>query len=109
MGYINLQGSDYQAKYEQVINRLQVEYNITDKLNIRGIIQPNIARLPNRDDYRNNLSSFNLTLAWEYLPGSFMYFVYNRYRNSEKANTISRSLLDNNQSVVLKLNKSISL
>ncbi len=109
LGYIDLQGSEYQAKYEQVLNRLQVEYNITDRLNIRGIIQPNIARLPNRDDYRNNLSSFNLTLAWEYLPGSFMYFVYNRYRNSEKANTISRSLLDNNQSVVLKLNKSISL
>ncbi len=109
LGYIDLQGSDYQSKYEQVINRMQIEYNITDKLNIRGIVQPNIARLPNRDDYRNNLSSFNLTLSWEYLPGSFMYFVYNRYRNSEKANAISRSLLDNNQSVVLKLNKSISL
>ncbi len=109
LGYINLQGSEYQAKYEQIINRFQVEYNITDRLNIRGIIQPNIARLPNEDDYRNNLSSLNLTLSWEYLPGSFVYFVYNRYRNSEKANTVSRSLLDNNQSLVLKLNKSISL
>ena len=109
LGYINLRGSDYQAKYEQVINRLQVEYNITDKLNIRGIIQPNIARLPNNNDYRNNLSSFNLTLSWEYLPGSYVYLVYNRYRNSEETNAISKNLLDNNQSFVLKLNKSISL
>jgi len=109
LGYINIQGSDYQAKYEQVINRLQVEYNITDKINIRGIIQPNISRLPNKDDYRNNLSAFNLTLSWEYMPGSFIYFVYNRYRNSEESNTFSKSILDNNQSLVLKLNKSISL
>jgi len=109
LGYINIQGSDYQAKYEQVINRLQVEYNITDKINIRGIIQPNISRLPKENDYRNNLSSINLTLSWEYMPGSFIYFVYNRYRNSEESNTFSKSMLDNNQSLVLKLNKSISL
>jgi hypothetical protein len=109
LGYINIKGSDYQAKYEQVINRLQVEYNINDRLNIRGIIQPNAIRLQNNYDYQNNVSSFNLTLSWEYLPGSFLYFVYNRYRNSEKSNTFSKSFIDNNQTFVLKINKSITL
>jgi len=109
LGYISIKGSEFQTKYEQIINRLQVEYNINDKLNIRGIIQPNTVRLPNNNDYQNNLSSSNLTLSWEYLPGSFVYFVYNRYRNSEESDTFSKSLIDNNQSLVLKINKSIAL
>lgn len=109
LGYINIKGSDYQAKYEQVINRLQVEYNINDRLNIRGIVQPNITRLPNYYEYQNNLSSFNLTLSWEYLPGSFIYFVYNRFRNSEESDSFSKSFIDNNQTLVLKINKSITL
>ncbi len=107
--YINLNGSEYQSKYEQIINRFQVEYNLTDRLNLRAIIQPNATHMPNKDDYRSNLSSYNFTLSWEYLSGSFIYFVYNRLRNSENINSSSKSFLENNQSVVLKLNKSISL
>lgn len=107
--YINLNGSEYQQKYEQIINRFQVEYNLTDRLNLRAIIQPNATHMPNKDDYRSNLSSYNFTLSWEYLSGSFVYFVYNRFRNSENINSSSKSFLENNQSVVVKLNKSISL
>ncbi|MGD8307749.1 MAG: DUF5916 domain-containing protein, partial [Ignavibacteria bacterium] len=109
LGYIFINGSEYQEKFEQIIHRLQFEYNLNDKLNIRAIVQPNIARLPNAYDYENNLSSFNLTVSWEYLPGSFIYLVYNRYRNSEQSNELSKSILDNNQSLILKINKSFSL
>lgn len=108
LSYINIEGSPYQDKYEQVIHRLQIEYNITDKLNIRGIIQPNTSRLPNQNEYENRIQAFNVTLSWEYMPGSFLYFVYNKYEDSEKEALQSRALLVNNQSFIIKLNKSLS-
>ena len=108
LDYINIIGSDFQDKFEQIIHRLQVEYNITDKFNIRAIVQPNTYKLPDNDSYRNSIAAYNLTLSWEYMPGSFMYFVYNNYKNKEESALIDKSVLDNNQSFILKINKTFS-
>lgn len=81
LAFINIAGSPYQNKFEQIIHRLQIEYNINDKLNIRAIIQPNISKLPNENEYENIIQAYNLTVSWEYLPGSFLYFVYNKIQS----------------------------
>jgi hypothetical protein len=109
VGYIAIDGSDYQAKYQRFINRVQAEYNITDRLNIRVIAQPDIEKMPNNDDYIGNVAAYNLTLSWEYVPGSFLYFVYNRYSNSFDMGSDPRSYVNHNQSLVLKINKTFGL
>ncbi|MGE5457779.1 MAG: DUF5916 domain-containing protein, partial [Methanococcaceae archaeon] len=108
LGYVNIAGSSFQNKYEQVIHRLQAEYNLTDKLNIRAIIQPNISKLPNDNHYENRIQAYNITLSWEFKQGSFLYMVYNNYKNSEKEYFNPQRILDNTQSIILKLNKSLS-
>ena len=108
LDYIKIYGSEYQSKFEQIIHRIQVEYNITDKLNIRAIAQPNIYKLTDSDNYKNSIAAYNLTLSWEYMPGSFIYFVYNNFKKTEESNLISKSDLDISQSLILKINKSFS-
>jgi hypothetical protein len=106
--FIKIYGSEYQSKLEQLINRLEVEYNITDKLNIRAIVQPNIYKLPHNDNYKSDIIAYNFTFSWEYMSGSFMYLVYNNYKNIEEKDFKYNSVLDNNQFLILKINKSLS-
>ncbi len=109
LGYIDIKGSRYQNKLEQVIHRLQIEYNITENINIRVIAQPNILKLPSAYEYENKVSAYNLTLSWKYLPGSYIYFVYNNYRNTEQNTIIPQKTLYHNQTFILKINKSLSI
>ena len=108
LDYIKVYGSQYQSKFDQLIHRMQVEYNISDKFNIRAIIQPNIYKLPDNNNYKSKIMAYNITFSWEYMPGSFMYLVYNNYKNTEEKDFINSSVLDNNQSFILKINKSFS-
>jgi hypothetical protein len=108
LGYINISGSPYQEKYEQIIHRLQVEYNISDRFNIRGIIQPNQAKLPDNNNYESKMLAYNLTLSWEYYPGSFVYFVYNKYKDTEHDGINNSEDLTNEQTLALKINKYFS-
>lgn len=109
LGFIDIHGSKYQDRYSQLINRLQLEYNLTERFNIRLILQPDVVRLPGSDDYLTQSLASNVTISWEYWPGSYVYLVYGRYRNVEEANAVPRSTLRSEQSVVLKINKSFSL
>ncbi len=105
LDYINIAGSSYQDPYRQYIHRIQAEYNLTDKINIRGIVQPNISRLPETDNYRNTIQAFNITFTWEYMPGSFIYLVYNKYEDYGQSYVQPKMTLENNQSFILKFNK----
>ncbi|MBI3788577.1 MAG: carbohydrate binding family 9 domain-containing protein, partial [Ignavibacteriales bacterium] len=68
LSYIDIAGSMYQSQYRRTINRFQLEYNLTEKLNIRVIIQPDVARFPGNNDYLNDIIANNVTISWEYLP-----------------------------------------
>ena len=106
LDYIKIYGSEYQNKFEQIINRIQLEYNITDKINIRAIIQPNTWKMPESDNFRNISSAYNLTLSWQYMPGSFIYFVYSNYKNSTESDVVPETVANHGHTFVLKINKS---
>jgi hypothetical protein len=108
LGYIDIEGSSYQKKLEQLIHRLQVEYNLTENLNFRAIIQPNIVFLPYNHNYENRISAYNLTVSWKYMPGSYAYFVYNNYKNTEQSFVLPKTVINYNQSFILKINKTLS-
>ena len=108
LAFINIIGSDFQDKFEQIIHRIHVEYNITDKINIRAIIQPNTWKMPESNNLKNISSAYNLTLSWQYMPGSFIYFVYSNYKNSTGSDVAPETVTNSGHTFVLKINKSFS-
>ena len=108
LDFINIIGSDFQDKFEQIIHRIHMEYNITDKINIRAIIQPNTWKMPESNNLKNISSAYNLTLSWQYMPGSFIYFVYSNYKNSTGSDVAPETVTNSGHTFVLKINKSFS-
>jgi hypothetical protein len=108
LGYIDIAGSPYQEKYGQTIHRLHLEYNFTDRLNLRFIVQPNTINLPDISRYESKATTINAALSWEYAAGSFLYLVYNQFKDTRKTEFSPSRVFDNHQTVVLKINKTFS-
>lgn len=109
LDYIDIIGSPYQDHYEQIIHRFHMEYNPTDRINLRLIYQPNDLRIPLDDDLHYLERTINLMFSWEYLPGNFLYFVYNKICSSNRYTDCERNVEEDYHAIVLKLNKTISL
>lgn len=77
---IRLSGSQFQDPYREDVQRLKVEYNPTDRFNLRGVFDLNRSRQPVSDITEIRTPTANLTVSWEYRPGSFVYFVLNEWR-----------------------------
>lgn len=107
--YINIHGSNYQSKYNQLIHRLKAEYNITDKINIRGVVQLNKVEMQNLNEYESSNPIINLTLSWQYMSGSYLYFVYNKQKmNWIDAATPSSAKIDD-WSFAVKINNALNI
>lgn len=102
--FLYVTGSDYQNKYRQSIHRLKAEYNITDKMNLRLIFQPNIIELP-LDYNKSGNTICNVTCSWEFVPGGNIYIVYNNYRNYTQTEPGSKNFTDNNHMLIIKVLK----
>ncbi|MBI1939643.1 MAG: carbohydrate binding family 9 domain-containing protein [Ignavibacteriales bacterium] len=102
--YVNLSGSEYQNKYNQVIHRVKAEYNITDKINLRGIVQLNDAAMTSLDNYESSNPVINFTLSWQYMSGSYIYLVYNKQELNWSDRVNSSATKFNDQSITLKIN-----
>jgi hypothetical protein len=107
--YVNLHGSEYQSKYNQLIHRIKAEYNITDKLNIRGIVQLNRIEMPLQNDYESSNPVLNLTLSWQYMNGSYIYLVYNKQKLNWGDKLISNSIKNDDQTFAIKVNTALSI
>lgn len=102
--YVNLSGSEYQNKYNQMIHRVKAEYNITDKINLRGIVQLNDVEIESLDNYESSSPVINFTLSWQYMSGSYIYLVYNKQELNWSDRVNSSATKFNDQSITLKIN-----
>ncbi len=107
--YVNLHGSEYQSKYNQLIHRIKAEYNITDKLNIRGIVQLNRIEMPLQNDYESSNPVFNLTLSWQYMNGSYIYLVYNKQKMKWNDDLTPATTKYDDQTFAIKVNIALSI
>ena len=90
ISYQKLEGSAFTPKYENTIHYIKANYNFTDKINVRGILQLNKIDAPAYDDYIQNKNIYNLTLTWEHSPGNFAYFIINNdvYSEEDRLNPV---------------------
>lgn len=102
--YVNLGGSEYQNKYNQMIHRVKAEYNLTDKINLRGIVQLNDVEIESLDNYESSNPVINFTLSWQYMSGSYIYLVYNKQELNWSDRENSSTTKFNDQSISLKIN-----
>lgn len=113
MGYsvdiVDVQASPYQNRFRGAIHRAKFAYNITDRMNLRAIIELNTKRFPDSGERTLEAPVSNITFSWEYEPGSFVYVVYYRSDHLER-NGLMGNVVPTlyRQSVLLKLNKSLS-
>lgn len=107
--YVNLHGSEYQDEYRQLIHRVKAEYNITDKINIRGIVQLNRIETPQHKDYESSNPVLNLTLSWQYMNGSYIYLVYNKQKLNWNDRLNSNSVKYDDQTFAIKVNTALSV
>jgi hypothetical protein len=108
LGWIRIGRSAYQAKYRQSIHRWKVEYNFTDRLNIRAVAQSNRAETPLDDGLIQEAPLLNLTLSWEYGPGSYLYVVLNQFAQTEDRQTTPRETVADRQAIALKINRTFT-
>lgn len=103
---LELSGSPFQERYREDVQRLKVEYNPTDRFNIRGIFDLNRSRQPSADVTEISTPTANLTLSWEYRPGSFLYFVFNEWRrHAESGLPDGNHDREGERSVALKISR----
>jgi hypothetical protein len=105
LAYIDIAGSAYQSRFSQTIHRAHLEYNFTERMNLRIIYQPQQTRYPEADQIRNELSMLNLTFSWEYLPGSYFYLVYNRLNELQDYRETGGIDSQDSQIFMLKINR----
>lgn len=107
--YINLHGSEYQNKFKQLIHRIKAEYNFTDKINARGIIQLNNTEMPSSNEYESQNPIINFTLSWQYMSGSYIYLVFNKQKlDWQDAATPSKIKFDD-WSFAVKINNALNI
>ncbi len=107
--YINIHGSEYQNKYKQIIHRIKAEYNFTDKINIRGIVQLNNVEMTIMNDYQSSNPIINVTLSWQYMTGSYIYFVFNKQKFNRNDSVTSSTTKDDEWSVAVKINNTLNI
>ena len=117
LNLIDVEGSYYSNKFQQYIHRFKLEYNLTDKFNIRGIYQFNdlddiYVHFDEEDVLREDKPkrilrepTVNLTTSWEYSPGSFFYVVLNKHKGREAKGDYELEDIKDNYSIILKINK----
>lgn len=108
LAYVRIHGSAYQAPYRQAIHRGKIEYNLTDRINIRAVAQQDRATTPSDDGLREASPLLNLTLSWEYGSGSYVYLVFNRFGQSENRDSEPRRTVTNRQAIALKINRTFT-
>lgn len=105
-----LAGSLYQSPFNQAFHRLKTEYNITNRLNIRGIVQLNTVSIPTDTGIEERVPLLNLTASWQYSNGSYVYLLLNKYSASKKAiGQAEFTPLANEQLIGIKINKTFNL
>ncbi len=107
--YINIHGSEYQNKYNQMIHRIKAEYNFTDKINIRGIVQLNNVEMPMMNEYESSNPTINFTLSWQYMTGSYIYFVFNKQKLNWSDNVTSSTTKNDEWSFAVKINNALNI
>ncbi|MEW6509000.1 MAG: DUF5916 domain-containing protein [Bacteroidota bacterium] len=101
---IRLYGSEYQTRFFQTLHRIKFEHNLTDKINLRAIVQLNNVEIPDNNGLEQNNPVINFTASYEYMKGSYIYFVFNKEKLSWFDNSTASTVKINNQSIALKLN-----
>lgn len=107
--YINLHGSEFQNKYRQFIHRIKAEYNITDKINVRGIVQLNNIEIPALNEYESRNPIFNITVSWQYMSGSYIYFVYNKQKLNWNDSLTPSTINYDDHSFAIKINTALNI
>lgn len=107
--YVNLHGSEYQNKYKQFVHRIKAEYNITDKINVRGIVQLNNIEMPILNEYESSNPIFNITVSWQYMSGSYIYFVYNKQKMNWSDSLTPSTINYNDHSFAIKINTALNI
>lgn len=108
LNFMDIASSPFQEKYRQAIHRLQIEYNLTENLNVRAIIQSNRTRSLDYGTAETSAATNSVTLSWKVSPGSFLYFVYGRQAwDTYGAPGLSGSE-HTRQTVILKFNRTFS-
>jgi hypothetical protein len=114
--YADINPSQYQSAVTETLHRVKASYSFTDKLNTRIIYSLSDSKLPNsieldKDEvptgivgYSEEAPVLNFTSSWEYAPGSFAYFVFNRARFAEGFSSLKDTEKFN--SFIFKVNKS---
>lgn len=107
---LSIAGSLYQSPFNQAFHRLKTEYNINNKLNIRGIVQLNNVSIPTDVGFEERVPLLNLTASWQYSNGSFLYLFFNKYTSSKKASGQSDlTTMASEQLIGIKINKTFNL
>lgn len=107
--YINLHGSEFQNKYRQFIHQIKAEYNITDKINVRGIVQLNNIEMPILNEYESRNPIFNITISWQYMSGSYIYFVYNKQKMNWNDSLTPSTINYDDHSFAIKINTVLNI
>ena len=113
----DITGSAFQSKRFDVIHRFRLEYNLTERMNLRFIYQNVSQEFPNsiefeedeitetgRVGYEYLQPTINFTGSWEYETGSFAYLVFNKLNIKEGYNPIP--VTKDFYSIAFKINKS---
>ena len=109
LDFIDVAGSPFQEKYRQAIHRLQIEYNLTENLNVRAITQSNRARSLDFGTAEAGAATNSIMLSWKVSPGSFLYFVYGRQAWDPPDGSGLSGSEHARQTVILKFNRTFSL
>ena len=75
---IRIEYSPYQFAFNQTIHRLQAEYNLSERMNLRLIVESNISEEPGKANSVNENLNVNITYVWEYRPGSRLFMGMNQ-------------------------------
>ncbi len=75
---IQIEHSPYQWAFKQTIHRIQTEYNLSERMNLRLIAESNISDEPEKANSENESLNVNITYVWEYRPGSRLFIGVNQ-------------------------------
>lgn len=106
---IRLYGSEYQAQYFQTLHRIKLEHNLTDRINLRAVVQLNKVEIPNDNEFEQNNPIINFTASYEYMKGSYIYFVFNKEKLNWNENGSLTSTKNDNWSFAVKINNTLNI
>jgi hypothetical protein len=105
---IDLGESNYQNRYLQQVHLVKFEYNFTDKINLKILVQLNESEIKRETPEFTSSPLYNLTASWEYMKGSFVYVVFNKYNLNRKSSVSQYELLADNQFAAIKINRTFN-